>query len=360
MSSWCLRNWYASPSPPPGNSILYSWLSLGAKLYELGLKHDQQRKGLRRHRLPAIVISIGNLVTGGTGKTPLALWVARHLRDRGFHPAILSRGYGRHGKAVAQVPSCGETLSKTLRFGDEPVLMAAKADPVPVWVGRERWTAGQEAIRNSKADILVLDDGFQHLSLERNLDLVLLDAHNPFGNGFLLPLGPLREPVQHLKRADAVILTRAEDDQKVVQTHENIMKLFPQKPVFVCRHRLVGVRHGLNGPLLPLTKLHDRPAVAFAGIARPESFFHTLSEADIPLSACLGFSDHRHYGRADVARLLRSVRESGARLLVTTQKDFVRLPAWIQSITATAEIEITFDARYGHFTEYLDERLRFR
>ena len=210
--------------------------------------------------------------------------------------------------------------------------MACKAKPVPVWVGRDRWQSGNLAIQNDHVDTLVLDDGFQHLALDRNLDLVLLDAHNPFGNGALLPLGPLREPPAHLDRAGAIVLTRAEDRQLTEATRLKITGLLPQKPIFSCVHRLTGVRVGLDGERIPLAALHAKKVVAFAGIARPESFYHLLREAGMVVGPSFAFPDHHQYREADMVMVLKAAAESDAGFLVTTEKDMVRLLPEFQAL----------------------------
>jgi len=357
LSSWLIETWYStSRSTRLGPFRLP--LLLGSRFYARGLCRDQRQARLRARRLPAFVVSVGNLVAGGTGKTPFTLWLAEYFRAQGRHPAILSRGYGRRGSEIALVPSKGEASAQVPDFGDEPILMARKAPAIPVWVGRTRWKSGQAAIQYSGADVLILDDGLQHLSLERDLDLVLLDAHNPFGNGALLPLGPLREPVEHLDRAHAILLTRADDPEKVHATLDMLRKRFPGKPLFSCRHRPTGLRIGLSGSRAPLEALRGQSAIAFAGIARPEAFFRSLrAETSIRLDACVAFPDHHSYKAADVARLLRLVRKNGARFLITTEKDIVRLPADIQEAVLSAELELDFGSDLDSLYSFLKQRV---
>ncbi len=359
FSSWFLHTWYALPSsslPWP----LRSLLCLGVELYAAGLHHHQRKARQHQRGLPAFVISVGNLVVGGAGKTPLTLWLADYLRSLGWSPAILSRGYKRKSDALARVPSTGQSFQKVLQFGDEPALMAFKAKPVPVWVGSDRWQSGNWAIQNDRVDSLVLDDGFQHLTLERNLDLVLLDAHNPFGNGALLPLGPLREPPAHLERADAILLTRAEDREKTRATRSKIMKLFPEKPIFSCVHRLTGLSVGFDGKRIPLAALHGKKVVAFAGIARPESFFHLLRGAGMVVGPRFAFPDHHQYQEADMVMLLKAVERSNAAFLITTEKDMVRLVPEFQAFTLATVMEIDFLSEHQAFRDFLREKLPSR
>lgn len=294
--------------------------------------------------MPAFVVSVGNLVVGGTGKTPFTLWLAEHLTEHGFRVAVLSRGYGGSINEVAQVPGTGDTLPLARRFGDEPVLMARRLRNVPVWVGRNRYDAGLAAVRTSEARVLILDDGFQHLALARDLDLVLLDSRNPFGNGHVLPLGPLREPIKHLGRASAIILTRADDADRNEASRRLIRERFPDKPVFSCVHRLTGPAHGLGGPAIGFDRLSRAPAGAFAGIARPQSFFEALRHAGVHLKRHWAFPDHHLYTRHDLQAILDGVRRDGLHWLLTTEKDYVRLPSWFQSITLAVGITLDFGA----------------
>lgn len=310
-----------------------------------------------RRELPAYVISVGNLVVGGAGKTPLCLWLARHLISLGWTPAILSRGYQRCRTGTARTPISRESYSAVRAFGDEPVLMAHRAKPVAVWVGKDRWEAGSLAVAKDHADILILDDGFQHLALRRNLDLVLLDARRPVGNGALLPAGPLREPPAHLARADALVLTRADDSKQTALTRAEISRWFPEKPLFCCRHRLAGLRVGLEEQYFPLEALHGLEAVAFAGIARPESFFELLHQAGVTVCRRLAFPDHHPYRQADLLRLLETMKACKTGFLITTEKDMVRLPPEFQAFTLAAALDLDFGSEHQAFCDFLQAGL---
>ena len=356
ISSWLRRTWYATlPVSPPWPLSLA--LPLAARLYGKGLQHHQNRRRRRQRGLPAFVISVGNLVVGGTGKTPFTLWLADHLHALGWNSAILSRGYKRRDKAIARVPPGAQSLQEVLGFGDEAVLMARKAQPVSVWVGKDRLSSGNQAVETDGADILILDDGFQHLVLERNLDLVLLDAQNPFGNGSLLPLGPLREPVVHLQRADAIVLTRAEDPQKTINTRLTMNRLFPGKPVFSCVHRVSELNLGFGAHRMPLEALRGKKAIAFAGIARPDSFTHVLRAAGIVVAQSFDFPDHYQYRGADMAMLLDAMKKHHTSFIITTEKDLVRVPSEFQSFVLAAVLELDFLAEHQAFSLYLQERL---
>ncbi|MEN6441303.1 MAG: tetraacyldisaccharide 4'-kinase [Syntrophobacter sp.] len=333
-------------------------LFAASRLYEFGLKWSQSRARKTRAALPAYVISIGNLVTGGTGKTPVTLFVCQALGEEGFYPAILSRGYGRKGEGPARVCAEGDARVQSDIFGDEPVLMASALPEVPVWVGRERVVSGRAALAgNGEVDTLVLDDGFQHLALDRNLDIVLVDSANPFGNGFTLPLGPLREPVSHLERADALIVTRAVDGPRLKKTLSLLDDLFPGKPVFACRHVIGGFRTSPGGPVLPAATFRGRRAVAFAGIAEPERFFDDLSQLGIQVCDAFAFPDHYRYTDSDLMRILDSASKCSPDMIVTTAKDAVKAPSSYREAISVAEMKIDFGADGHRFREFLGKRM---
>ena len=351
-----LRLWYGSEGPfsrAPFDLLLQT----GSLIYAKALQRDQEKLRARQKALPATVVSVGNLVAGGTGKTPLVLWLADHLQEIGRRPAILSRGYGRSSRQTSAVPATGELDQQAVFYGDEPVLMARKVEPVPVWVGRNRFYAGQAAINSAGADILLLDDGFQHLALKRDLDLVLLDAHNPFGNGSLLPFGPLREPIAHLERADAIVLTRADDPVRVSATFEMLRKRLPHKSIFSCRHRIAGFHAGWRHPPISTGVLKGRSCAAFAGIAGPDSFFRSVREFGIDLRLTIPFPDHHAYTSDDLIGVALAASGKGAEVLITTEKDYVRLPALFRQAVLYAGLQLDFGTDRDVFSSFLDGRL---
>lgn len=354
-SAWLVRLWGAPLTPSPFNPLhAVLWLACGG--YRIGLALDQWLKRNRQCRLPVPILSVGNLVVGGTGKTPFTLWLAETLTRAGMAVAVLSRGYGRKADGVARVRETHPTGDRAaLLFGDEPVLLARRLPSVAVWVGRERAAAGMRAIEEDCPSVVILDDGFQHLSLGRDVDFVLLDARRPFGNGRLLPLGPMREPVHHLSRAGALVLTRADDHASTFETRAALEKRFRDKPVFSCRHRISGMVPGPGSPPLPAAQWKGRVAVAFAGIARPESFFESV-RSDCPelrLAETLAFPDHHVYTNTDCERVLRAAEHHKADRLITTEKDWVRLPQPLQGRVLVAAMELDFGADLGRLTTYL-------
>jgi tetraacyldisaccharide 4'-kinase len=299
---------------------------LRAALYRRGV--------LRVRRLPRPVIAIGNLTVGGTGKTPMAIHLAGLLQQLGYRVAVISRGYRGLAEKTGGVVSDGANLHMTAaEAGDEPYLMALLLPGVPVVVGRCRRRAGLRALAAFGVDILVLDDAYQHLQLARDLNLLLLDHVAPFGNGRVLPRGVLREPISALTRADAVVFTRAAGNVGRGPSAARLPGLGTGVPVFYCRHRpyLSGVvpegkrRMEAAAARMGVAGLAGPPTVAFSGIARNDDFLQTLVRLGVRVSAALAFPDHHRYGEKDLDRIRQAARRTGARQLVTTHKDFVRI-----------------------------------
>lgn len=286
-------------------------LRLRARLYAAGLR--------RTRRLGRPVISVGNLAVGGTGKTPLTAHIARHLQAQGKQVAVLSRGYGGSSSGTPRIVSDGETVYLTpAEAGDEPSLLARQLPGVMVVVGADRYAAGRLAERELAPDVFILDDGFQHLRLHRDLNILLLDCRNPYGNGRTLPAGPLREPVAASARADLVVLTRCEEGSLAVAIPGDV-------PVLAAGHRLSGIVPLEGGESRPLSALYGERVLAFAGIADPDRFFSGLAEAGIDLSGSLSLPDHAVYNGRTIAGIRQLFRSTGATCLVTTAKDAVKL-----------------------------------
>jgi tetraacyldisaccharide 4'-kinase len=303
------------------------WLAPLAPLYAAGLAWRNRRiesgaEPVRRLGWP--VISIGNLSTGGSGKTPLTIALAKGLTQRGLHVDVLSRGYGRLNTLPARVDLQGTAAD----FGDEPLLIAREAG-VPVYVAAKRYQAGllAEASGTPPRAVHLLDDGFQHRQLYRDVDILLLNGQD--WEDSLLPAGNLREPLEAAYRASA-IATPANDPAL-----ETTLRGW-----------------GWQGPILWLHRRMEVPAiegsvVAFCGIARPEQFFTGLESAGLRLAARIAFADHHLYNFGDLNRLVAAARASGAAALLTTEKDRVRLgelahsiPASLPFKTASLRIEI--------------------
>lgn len=272
----------------------------------------------RRTRIP--VLSVGNLTVGGTGKTPVVAWLALRLRKEGRTPAVVSRGYrGRAGKgplvvSVGRGPLVGPEWS-----GDEPFLIAQTLTGVLVVVGSDR-IASAEAARRAGADVVLLDDGFQHRRMARDLDLVLLDATSPFGNYHLLPAGTLREPISALSRADAVMLTRSRHGESFGILEHIVARQRPGIPIFHAGHRATCFVDAHGRPVPP-----PRRVVAFCGIGNPGRFFEDLDQLEVQTAARRAFRDHHVYSNREL-RELRALAGRADAALVTTEKDMVRIP----------------------------------
>lgn len=274
-------------------------------------------------RLPCRVLSVGNLTLGGTGKTPLVELIATWLQERGCRVGVLSRGYGRRGGASIVVASDGaHVLCSPEEAGDEPILLAEHLPGVPIIVGNDRFAAGMLAVERFGVDVLVLDDGFQHLSLARDRNILVLDAARPLGNGRLFPRGDLREPPSALARADAVVFTRWDP---AIPTPALPHLPRPTPPLFHSRHEPVDL-HGLqDGQTLPLSSLRSRRVLAFCGIGTPASFRRTLDELGATVVAFRAFPDHHVYTHPELEALTHLVASVRAEMLITTEKDRIRL-----------------------------------
>jgi tetraacyldisaccharide 4'-kinase len=300
----------------------------------------------RKKSLPGFVLSIGNLTVGGAGKTPAACRVANWALKEGYRPAVLSRGYGsRHGEKVLEVSDPHGITATPVQSGDEPYLLARRLRGVPVIISKRRYQAGLLAQEKHGTNFFILDDGFQHLALERDLDLVLMDAANPFGNGHLLPWGPLREPIAHLDRADAFVLTRCEKGPSESKPHlmDYLKKKFPGKPLFESDH----VPEKVIFPYLDQNHapqfLNGKRVLAFAGIARPDTFRQTLTALGAEPIAFQAFRDHHPYTGAEIRHLCEEKDRLHADCLLTTEKDWVRLKDLGMHHVDLAFLRITFE-----------------
>jgi len=317
-----------APAPGVAQQLVLSVLSAAAAGYGAAIRlrgMAYRRRLLRTHRLDCRVICVGNLTVGGTGKTPAVITLARAFAGAGRRVAILLRGYG--GAAPGPlVVSDGHQIRRSWRdVGDEAVLLAQSVAAVPVIVGGDRVAAGEVALREFRPETLLLDDGFQHRRLHRDLDLVLLDATDPFGGGRLLPRGRLREPMAGLGRADAILITRADQAGRSDELIRSIGRLAPGRPIALSRHRAEILRELGTGLARPLETLHGRRVLGVTGIAKAEGFFRTLEETGARLAGRLAFPDHHPFSEADQFRILGAAEAAQAEWIVTTEKDAVRL-----------------------------------
>lgn len=304
---------------------------------------------LGRHRVPCPVVSVGNLTAGGTGKTPCVICLARDLQERGWRPAILLRGYGRRGGTGLLVASAGQgLLVPAAEAGDEASLLAEVLPGVPVILAADRVRGAEVALSRCGADLLILDDGYQHLRLQRDLDILLLDARSPFGSGALLPRGLLREPPAAADRADLVILTRADQARDLDGVEEGIRRLNHRAPLLRAIHRPVSLVRIADGTSLPPQALAGQAVAALSGIGSPEAFEATLRGLGASVAAVLRFPDHHRFQAEELERAGREGRAAGATLLVTTAKDRARggLPAQAGGLPV-AVLEVEFAVTRG-------------
>lgn len=301
-------------------------------------------------KLSAPVISIGNLTTGGTGKTPLVEWVCIAVaRETGKKACVLTRGYGRANPQSQVVVSDGNKLLASEReAGDEPYLLARNLIGIAAVVSNpDRAAAGEWAIKNLGSEVFVLDDGFQHLRLSRELDIVTIDATNPWGGGSLLPYGRLREPRAGLSRAGCIVVTRSEQVEDLVSLSESVQHLAGAIPVFISRMMTSGIRR-LNCESVNNESLLTQPVAAFCAVGNPESFFNQLRREGYSPVFTRSFADHHDYNQADLNRLIKEAKDHGASCLITTAKDALKLasleielPCYVLEI----KISIADDAR---------------
>jgi tetraacyldisaccharide 4'-kinase len=286
----------------------------------------------RRRRLHHRVISVGNLSMGGSGKTPVVAALARLLRDRGERPVILTRGYGRRDttEGVLVVSDGLRVLEPVTRSGDEPQLLARTLPGVPVLVSADRYIAGLLGEQQFGATVSILDDGFQHVQLERDIDLLLVSPADLEDR--VLPAGRLREPLEAARFADALLVPGTEDDVAAVTAAVEHHDAFRVVPHFA-------------EPMGPRRR-DGRTVVAFAGIARPERFFAALRSLGFDVARELTFRDHHWYTTRDVDEIQSAARETNASLIVTTEKDAVRcdIDAAVLPMTVSIEPAVDFES----------------
>lgn len=320
--------WDAAPSPAA--RALLSPLLLAEGLFRLGsgLRGALYARGLlRAAQAAAPVVSVGNLAVGGAGKTPVAIAVAGRLRARGRTVAVLSRGYGAVRRDARVVADGRRVLLSAAEGGDEPVLVARRLPGVRVLCGPRRSALAATAVERLGADALLLDDGFQHRALRRDLDVVVLDAGNPFGNGHLLPRGPNREPPSALGRAGLVWLSRADraGPEALGRLRALSRETTGRDPV-ESKHEVVDVVDAALARSLGREALRGRRVLALSGLARPGSFRATLEALGAEVALERVFPDHHRFSEGEIAAVLAEAARGGCDAVATTEKDAVRFP----------------------------------
>lgn len=299
-------------------------LLFGAAVALRGWLYDRGLLAVAVARAP--VISVGNLAVGGAGKTPVTMAIARRLAASGRTVAVLSRGYGATRRDARVVSDGREVLLDAAAGGDEPVLLARRLPGVRVLCGPRRAALAATAVGALEADALLLDDGLQHRALARDLDVVVLDAANPLGNGWLMPAGPGREPARALRRAGLVWLSRVDQaEPAALQRWREAARAATGRAPVESRHAPVDVVDGLLGRSLGLGALRGRRVLLLSGLARPGAFRRTVEALGAQVVAERRHPDHHRFTAAELDAALAAAAVAGAELVVTTEKDAVRL-----------------------------------
>ncbi len=319
----------------------------------------------KRHSLGVTVISVGNITLGGTGKTPVVEKLARELRDGGRKVAILTRGYKRktpflkwlfHSTLVDEpkvVSDGSRLLVSSLEAGDEPYMLAKNLDGVFVVVGKNRVKSGNYAIRKLGADILILDDGFQYMTLRRKHDIVLIDATNPFGNNFVIPRGTLREPLKNLSRAQYILLTKSRGTMNGLR--ETIRDYNTDADIIGTTHCPQYFEELYTTFRKDLDFIKKKKIFVISAIARPESFENTLEELGANILKRFRFLDHHRYTYEEIEEIFNQARAEGAEAVITTEKDAVRMPAMDKCRIPTYFLRVTIEILEGQtdFSEFV-------
>lgn len=265
---------------------------------------------------------------GGTGKTPMVIWLARFLSEEGWRVGIVSRGYkGEETGKVLVVSDGREILAASNISGDEPQLLARRLPGSPVLCSTKRALAAKVAVEQFQCEIVILDDGFQHRFVARNLDIVMLDSRSPFGDGFLFPRGILREQTTALTRAQILVLSRFDGSKKAEQSHTNLVGLWPEKTVVKAAHRATRLFETATQKELSLSSVKNKRLAAFAGIAKPDDFFRTVRDLGADLVHTTALPDHYPLTVDLLASLVEEASAKQPELWLTTEKDWVRLPS---------------------------------
>ena len=331
-------------------AIIYSSaIDAYLSLYKIGLKKSE--------KLSVPVVCVGNLTTGGTGKTPTTIAICKLLLAQGKRPAIILRGYGGANEYGCAVVSDGKRkLLAVSESGDEAQLLANALPEVPVIVGKDRIRSGKLAIERFAPDVIVMDDGFQHWRLHRDLDIALLNSVAPFDNGWTVPRGMLRESKKGLNRAQIVLLTNSHraGPKQVEAVKNQVTRLAPNAKVFLSELTVSGVKQSVSGEMCNLDTVKQNKFAAFSAIGNPASFEHLLEEIGLKLVKCFRYRDHETLNLSEMLTLSSEAKAAGADAIITTEKDYVKLPEfksdlpnYILEVEMKIECESEFIQRVG-------------
>lgn len=305
-------------------------------IYQAGFSWQQKRKLANRRHLPCRVISIGNLTVGGTGKTPATMALAQEALRRGQAPIILTRGYRGTAPGPCFVTTGNGPLLSAGEAGDEPYLMAYRLRNVPIVKGPDRYASGVFALDRiwqntppGEKPLFLLDDGFQHFRLCRDMDLVLLDSGDPFGGERLLPLGRLREPLTALERASIIVVTKSGMKMdgrgpELEKTLKRIGRYNAKAPLYIADHLPVSVM-AKDGREYPVSLLSGKKILGFCGIGSPGSFAKTLTDTGALVAGLRPFRDHHRYTSSDIQSLVKEAAALNCEWIVTTEKDIIKI-----------------------------------
>ena len=332
-------------------SLIYGWgVRSKLYLYKYGV--------LKQHQLNCQVISLGNITVGGTGKTPTAQRLATIIRDMGYRVVILNRGYRAGWDGQVGLVSDGNKIYMTVtEAGDEAYLLAKSLPGIPVVIGKNRIITGEYAVNQLKADVIILDDGYQHWQLARDLDIVLIDALNMFGNNFLLPRGTLREPLSNLGRAQAFLLTKVDqsNDDARDMIH-NTLSRYNEKALVVesihqpkCFVEIEEWYKGLRITNVALETIRNQKVMALSAIGNPSSFEQTILDIGVAEVCGVRYADHHDYTMAEMQEIMQRGVEENAYALITTEKDAVKIPA--EFIHSVRPLPLYVLSIAVHFTE---------
>ena len=329
-----------------------SWICLGA----VELRRWLYSRGIRRvRRLPCKVISVGNVVAGGSGKTPAVIAIARLLKDRAdLNMAVLSRGYRSGTRCPAVVSDGVDVLLSPVEAGDEPYLLSQSLPGVPVLIGKDRVQTGLIAINKWNCQAVILDDGFQYLKLARDVDIVAVDASRPFGLGHIIPRGYLREPLSTLRRADLILLTRTDQCERLDSVRDRLAQIAPSVPVFESVHKPISLYSSDTDREIGLDAIKDKKILAVCGIANPLSFVGTLRSLGPAEVDLLSFPDHHAYPPSSIEMIRQRAAELNVDLIVATEKDAPKLSRIVDSpvLSLIVELELV-GAAAERFAEFI-------
>ena len=358
----------------------FGWLLLAllrgmSYLYEFGVscKLTMYNSGImRKEKLPCCVISIGNITVGGTGKTPTAQKIAAIVKAMGYRVVILNRGYRSHwGKEIGVVSNGEKIFMTAYEAGDEAYLMAKTLPGIPVIIGKNRAVTGRYAVEKMNAEVIIMDDGYQHWQLERDLDVVLVDTLNMFGNGCVLPRGTLREPLENLNRGDIFLLTKTDQSSRLsrIQLRNTIAKYNAGAPVVESVHHpknfveIADWYKGISNNYRDLEELRGKDVMVFSAIGNPSSFEQTLSSIGLNILEAVRYPDHHDYGMLEMQYINERASSLKAVAMVATAKDAVKIPT--EFIYSDREIplyilnmDICITEGMEKFKEYIDNAVK--